>query len=81
MQPLNTQNPEQLIYKDEDLTIEILGGIRLDRLDSLRVTLKMEYENLVHRHTLDLYNDIQVTKLIRRAAGKLQLGMGTIQTV
>ena len=78
MQTLNRTNPEQLIYKDEYLTIEILGGIRLDRLDGLRVTLKMEYEKQVYRHTLDLYNDVQVTKLIRRAAGKLQLGMGTI---
>lgn len=78
MQNLNTLNPEQLIYKDEYLTIEILGGIRLDRLDGLRTTLKMEYEKQVHRHTLDLYNDVQVTKLIRRAAGKLQLGMGTL---
>jgi predicted transcriptional regulator len=78
MQTLNTQTPEQLIYKDGDLTIEVLGGIRLDRLDGLRVTLKMEYENTTYRHTLDLYNDIQVTKLIRRSAGKLQLGMGTI---
>jgi len=78
MQTLNTLNPEQLIYTDEDLTIEILGGIRLDRLDGLRVTLKMEYENTTHRHTLDLYNDIQVTKLIRRSAGKLQLGMGSL---
>ena len=78
MQTLNTLNPEQLIYKDEYLTIEILGGIRLDRLDGLRTTLKMEYEKQVHRHTLDLYNDVQVTKLIRRSAGKLQLGMGTL---
>ena len=54
MQTLNIQNPEQLIYKDEYLTIEILGGIRLDRLDGLRTTLKMEYEKQVHRHTLDL---------------------------
>jgi len=78
MQTLNTQNPEQLIYKDEYLTIEVLGGIRLDRLDGLRVTLKMEYEKQTYRHTLDLYNDIQVTKLIRRSAGKLQLGMGSL---
>ena len=78
MQNLNTIIPEQLIYKDEYLTIEVLGGIRLDRLDGLRVTLKMDYEKQVYRHTLDLYNDIQVTKLIRRSAGKLQLGMGTL---
>ena len=78
---LDTGNPEQLIYKSPEpfgIIIEVLGGIRLDRLDGLRVTLKMEYEKQVHRHTLDLYNDIQVTKLIRRSAGKLQLGMGSL---
>ena len=42
MQTLNTINPEQLIYQDEYLNIEVLGGIRLDRLDGLRVTLKMD---------------------------------------
>ncbi len=78
MQTLNTITPEHLIYQDEYLNIEVLGGIRLDRLDGLRVTLKMEYEKSTHRHTLDLYNDVQVTKLIRRGAGKLQLGMGTL---
>ena len=80
MSNLNTINPEQLIYQDDHLEIEILGGIRLDRLDTMRTTLKMrdlESKN-IHRHTLDLYNDNQVGRLIRRAAGKLELGMGAI---
>lgn len=78
MSQLTTTNPEHLLYTDDDLQIEVLGGIRIDRLDSLRVTLKMGYEDEQYRHSLDLYNDIQVSKLIRRAAGKLQLGMGNV---
>ena len=77
---LNTENPEQLIYPTEHIKVEVLGGIRLDRLDSLRVTLKLTCKdsNQALRHNLDLYNDIQVNKLIRRAAGKLELGMGAV---
>jgi hypothetical protein len=77
---LNTQNPEQLIYPTDHIAVEILGGIRLDRLDSLRVTLKLVCNDSKQslRHNLDLYNDTQVNKLIRRAAGKLELGMATV---
>jgi len=80
---LNTENPEQLIYSTEHVQVEILGGIRLDRLDSLRVTLKLVCNDSRQalRHNLDLYNDIQVNKLIRRAAGKLELGMAAIMDV
>jgi len=77
---LNTQNPEQLLYPTDHIAVEILGGIRLDRLDSLRVTLKLVCNDSKQalRHNLDLYNDTQVNKLIRRAAGKLELGMATV---
>src|SRR5690606_3667915 len=56
------------------LTINILGGIRLDGLDRMRVTLKIEVEHLALRHNLDLYNDTQVEKLIRKTAAKLEIG-------
>jgi hypothetical protein len=80
---LHTENPEQIIYPTEHVQIEILGGIRIDRLDSLRVTLKLVCNDSKQalRHNLDLYNDIQVNKLIRRAAGKLELGMGAVMDV
>ena len=83
MQKLITTNPEQLFYETDHILTEVLGGIRLDRLDSLRVTLKLVCKDSKQalRHNLDLYNDIQVNKLTRRAAGKLELGMGSVLDV
>lgn len=40
MQVLNTTNSDQLIYTNTFFTIEVLGGIRLEGLDRMRVTLK-----------------------------------------
>lgn len=43
-----------------------MGGIRLEGLDRMHVTLKITVEHLTVRHNLDLYNDNQVEKLIRK---------------
>jgi len=67
-------NAQHLIYENGILTIEILGGIKLDGLDRLRVTLKIQVEHLTLRHNLDLYNDTQVEKLVRKTAEKLEVG-------
>ncbi|MBL4707065.1 MAG: hypothetical protein JKY48_01305 [Flavobacteriales bacterium] len=74
MQALNTSNPEHLEYESGILNIAVLGGIRLEGLDRLRTTLKIQVEHLAIRHNLDLYNDTQVDKLIRKVAGKLEIG-------
>jgi len=74
---LNTDNPEQLIYANEFLTIEVLGGVRLEGLDRMRVTLKVslnESEIPPIRHNLDLYNDTQLEKFIRKIADRLEIG-------
>lgn len=71
---LNTQNPEHIIFIYPPITIAVLGGIRLDGLDRMRVTLKIEHGHKAVRHNLDLYNDNQTEKLIRRAAEKLEIG-------
>jgi predicted transcriptional regulator len=79
---LNTSNPNQLEYHNQILRIAVLGGIRLDGLDRMRVTLKMqgsEVESLAVRHNLDLYNDTQVEKLIRKTATKLEIGTSVIE--
>ena len=71
---LNTQNPNQLDYHNKLIKITVLGGIRLDGLDRMRVTLKIqstEVDTLAVRHNLDLYNDTQVEKLIRKTSTKL----------
>ena len=39
---LNTSDPEQLIYQNELLQLAVLGGIRLDGLDRMRSTLKVQ---------------------------------------
>lgn len=89
---INTQNPEAITFTTEELSFTILGGIRLEGLDRLRVTLKTEVTNrkFVHylnnpdiadlaiRHSLDLYNDIQVEKLIRKTAERLEVGSSQI---
>ncbi len=77
MSNFNTSNPEQLIYENSILTIEILGGVRLEGLDRMRVTLKVslnESEIPPLRHNLDLYNDTQLEKFIRKIAERLEVG-------
>ncbi len=72
-----TTNSEQLIYANEYLTIEVLGGVRLEGLDRMRVTLKVslnESEIPPLRHNLDLYNDTQLEKFIRKIAERLEIG-------
>ena len=74
---------EQLEYQDEQLTITALGGVRLEGLDRLRVTLKIrlrqEKEGGSIRHSLDLYNDDQVEKLTRKTAERLEIGTSVIR--
>lgn len=79
---LLTNNPNQLIYENKLLHIAVLGGIRLEGLDRLRVTLKIynpETPLIAIRHNLDLYNDTQVEKLIRKTAVKLEIGHSVIE--
>lgn len=85
---LHTGHPDAMAYETEELRFTVLGGIRLDGLDRLRVTLKTEvterkfkhYLNnpelaaLAIRHNLDLYNDVQVEKLVRKTAERLEIG-------
>ncbi len=82
MKKLNTTDPNQLLYQNQLLQITVLGGIRLEGLDRLRTTLKISTNNesnLAVRHNLDLYNDTQVEKLIRKTAIKLEIGNSVIE--
>lgn len=85
---LNTTNPHCFTYKTDELLIELLGGVRVEGLDMMRVTIKITVVNRKHsnyltnpelaglsvRHNLDLYNDTQVEKFVRRVAEKLETG-------
>ncbi len=71
---LDTTNADHIVYKHPPMDIAILGGIRLEGLDRMRVTLKVQVEHLSIRHNLDLYNDNQTEKLIRKIAERLEIG-------
>ena len=78
---LNTSNPESLIYQNQLLQLTVLGGIRLEGLDRMRATLKVELKKSSRpavRHNLDLYNDTQLEKFIRKIAERLEIGSNII---
>ena len=77
----NTNNPEQLIYENAILKLTVLGGIKLEGLDRMRTTIKIQLKETgipPVRHNLDLYNDTQLEKLIRKTAEKLEIGTSVI---
>jgi DNA primase len=85
---LDTSNSDYLTFTKIPLLISILGGIGLHPIDKMRVTLKIERTpgvgqaaSPLHqlRHSLDLYHDDQVEKLIRKTAERLELGSREVQ--
>lgn len=46
---LNTTNPHCFTYHTEELLIELLGGVRVDGLDRMRVTMKVTVTNRKHQ--------------------------------
>ena len=68
---LDTSNPELLTYRSGDILLTVMGGISIEGLDRLRVTLKMSSGDRLLRHGLDLYNDNQVEQYAKRVATRL----------
>ena len=78
---LQIENAEQLIYENELLQLTVLGGIKIEGLDRMRVTVKLQLQESSRppiRHNLDLYNDTQLEKFIRKCAEKLEIGTSVI---
>ncbi len=78
---LNFTCPETLIYENEILHLTVLGGIKLEGMDRMRATLKIclrESSVPPVRHNLDLYNDTQLEKLVRKVAERLEIGTSVI---
>jgi predicted transcriptional regulator len=77
----NTSNPNNYEYITKHLEIHILGGLKLNKLESLRITLsiqKIKASNIL-RHSLDLYNDNQVEKFVRKVAERLEVGTSVVR--
>ena len=82
---IDVSNPDAITYATDELVFTILGGIRLEGLDRLRVTLRTEVAHRKFPHylnnpelaalpmhqSLDLYNDNQTEKLTRKIAERL----------
>lgn len=81
MSQINTQDLNLLSYNNELLQIEVPGGVKIEGLDRMRVTLKVELKDSPRppvRHNLDLYNDNQLEKFIRKVAERLEIGTSVI---
>jgi len=81
---LNTRNPEFITYTTDALQIIILGGINLQQLDRLRITLKISRTDTgdpLHsiRHTLDLYHSDYLEKFINKACEQLETGTNVLK--
>jgi predicted transcriptional regulator/predicted DNA-binding protein len=71
---LNHHNPEYVTWKYEEMLFALLGGIRIEGLHSMRVTLKVDFKTFPSiRHGLDLYNETQTEKLIKNIAERFTL--------
>jgi|GEM_PF-2234975 len=57
---LNTTNPHCFTYQTEELLIEILGGVRVDGLGRMRVTIKV---TVVNRKQKDNLSKEQIAQL------------------
>ena len=81
LQSLNHHNPEYVTWKYEELLFALLGGIRIEGLHSMRVTLKVDFKTYPSiRHSLDLYNETQTQKLVKNIAERFTLSSTYIQT-
>ena len=78
---LNTSNPYNYTYSTKHLELHVLGGLKTTKLESLRITLsiqKLTHDNVL-RQGIDLYNDTQCEKLIRKCAERLEIGTSVIR--
>ena len=73
---LDTSNPNNYNYTTKYLEIHILGGLKTNKLESLRITLSIQKpkQHNILRHSIDLYNDNQVEKFTRKVAERLEIG-------
>lgn len=80
-QPLTHHNPELVTWAYEELSFAILGGIRVEGLHSMRVTLKVDFKTYPSvRNGLDLYNESQTQKLIKSVAERFALTTTYVHT-
>ena len=74
MKNLHITNANFITFKDDILTVDVLGGVDLSQVERLVCTLRISYQNYPpFRTTLDLYSDNQTDKLQRTLCDKWEL--------
>ncbi len=73
---LKTHNPHNYSYINAYLEIHILGGIKFNNLERMRVTMSVQKPKSINvlRHSIDLYNDNMVEKFVRKIAERIEIG-------
>lgn len=83
---LVTGNPDYITLTTNDLQMTVLGGINMQQLDRLRITLKItarsqepkaNSQNSV-RNNIDLYNIDQIDRFVSKASEKLEIGTSVL---
>ena len=71
---LNTDNKLNFVFNYEDLEIQIPGGLNDERLDSLRVTVKINKKGSYNaiRHNIDLFSHTQLEKFLIKVSYQLE---------
>jgi predicted DNA-binding protein len=78
---LSHHSPELVTWQYEELNFALLGGIRIEGLHSMRVTLKVDFKTYPSvRNGLDLYNENQTQKLIKSIAERFSLTTTYVHT-
>ncbi|MCX6272790.1 MAG: hypothetical protein NTU44_16555 [Bacteroidetes bacterium] len=81
---LNTSNPELITYQSGVLEFLLLGGLNLQGVDRLKVTVKVSRSDSADplhsiRHSLDLYHADYLERFIIKAAEQLETGTGLLR--
>ncbi|MFC2138589.1 toprim domain-containing protein [Bacteroidota bacterium] len=78
---LNTENPEQIIYENNELKITIWGGIDKENLSRLKVSMHIKSKTNKYksfRDDVNLYSHSYTQKLIQNISETLEISTATI---
>ncbi len=81
---LDTQNPNYLYYKDDNIHVTIFGGITMFPIDRLKITFLLQKPGSLNpRHTirdsLDLYKDDFVDRFTKKLSERLEISNKELQ--
>lgn len=82
MKNIQVYNPRFISFKEDVLSIDVLGGVDLQQVERMVCTLRISHQNFPpYRTTLDLYNDLQTDNLIRTLCDKWELKLMDVSKI